>query len=322
MTLNRILFYLLVLIVIIPAMVHGQQYPQNSLYLVDKYSINPAYGGLDRSLSANFNYRTQWQDITGNPKSFYFNAHLPLYIINGGVGFSVQNDVVGSIRTTRLNLSYNYVYPITGGVISTGGALGIKQHRINGSELVTPGGIYEPGFISHEDPILSETNMNGVSPDWTIAMFIGQDYFDLGITLSNITISSTTFDNFTLDQSKHLSLFGQIPFIIGDFEVYPSFLLKTNFKSYQSDISCLVKSGNIFGGMSLRGFNEKSLDSFIIIGGLRFNDHYTLSYSYDMGISALRHVSQGSHEININYNLNKRIGIGLPPDIIYNPRNL
>ncbi|NNK89790.1 MAG: PorP/SprF family type IX secretion system membrane protein [Saprospiraceae bacterium] len=312
----------MILVFILPGKGNGQQYPQNSLYLIDKYNINPAYGGLDRSLSANFNYRTQWQDITKNPKSFYFNAHMPLYIINGGVGFSLQSDVVGSIKTTRLNFSYNYVYPISGGVISTGGSLGLKQHRINGAEIITPGGIYEPGIISHEDPILSESTMNGISPDWTIGVFIGQDYFDLGITMSNITLSSSSFDNFTFNQSKHISLFGQIPLLIGDFEVYPSFLLKSNFKSYQSDISCLIKSGNIFGGMSLRGFNEKSLDSFIVIGGLKINEHYTLSYSYDMGISALREVSQGSHEININYNLNKRIGIGLPPDIIYNPRNL
>ena len=319
--LHRILFFLLVMLVM-PVLVCAQQYPQNSLYLIDKYSINPAYGGLDRSLSVNFNYRTQWQDIPGQPKSFYANAHMPLYIINGGVGFTVQSDVTGSIKTTRLNLSYNYVYPISGGVISTGGSIGVKQHRINGAELITPDGIYTPGIVSHEDPILSETVMNGLSPDWTIGMFIGQDYFDLGISLSNIAVSSTTFDKFTFDQSKHLSLYGQLSLLIGEFEVYPSFLLKTNFKSYQSDISCLVKSGNIFGGMSLRGFNEKSLDSFVIIGGLRLNEHYTISYSYDMGISALRQVSQGSHEINVNYNLNKRIGIGMPPDIIYNPRNL
>jgi hypothetical protein len=84
----------------------------------------------------------------------------------------------------------------------------------------------------------------------------------------------------------------------------------------------LLKSGNIFGGCSLRGFNDNSFDSLVILGGLRLSAHYSVSYSYDVGINALKTATQGSHELHINYNLNKLIGIGLPPEIIYNPRNL
>ena len=55
---------------------------------------------------------------------------------------------------------------------------------------------------------------------------------------------------------------------------------------------------------------------------LTFNEHYTLSYAYDIGLSALRGSHEGTHEILLNYNLNKLIGAGLPPKIIYNPRFL
>ena len=104
--------------------------------------------------------------------------------------------------------------------------------------------------------------------------------------------------------------------------LYPSLLLKTNFASYQSDLSCVAKSGNVFGGISLRGFNAESLDAVAIIAGIEFNKNYTLSYSYDVGLSQVGRLAGGSHEIHFNYNLNKLLGIGLPPEIIYNPRYL
>ena len=290
--------------------------------MIDKYNINPAYAGLDRSLSVNFNYRNQWQGLTNNPESIYVNAHLPIYLFSGGAGIKFMRDKLGAVSTTQFNVSYNYVYPLPRGLFSSALSVGIRQTSIDGRSLRAPDGIYAGGIFSHEDPILLEENMNGIALDWTLGLFIGHDLFDFGLTLSNFTQSSTGLENFTYDQSRHLSLYTQIPLLWNDFEIYPSILAKTNLKSFQSDISVLVKNGNIFGGMSLRGFDEKSFESIIILGGLRISEHYTISYSYDIGLSTLRQVSQGSHEININYNLNKRIGIGLPPDIIYNPRNL
>lgn len=290
--------------------------------MIDKYNINPAYAGLDRSLSVNFNYRNQWQGFNGNPNQFYINGHLPLYIINGGAGFKMYSDNLGLITTTGISFSYNYVYPIQGGVISTGGSLGIRQNSVNGSEIITPDGIYDDGTFSHEDPILDINTMNGISPDWTIGVFVGHDYFDLGLSISNYTFATSDLGNFEFKNSRNINLYSQFPFLIEDFEIYPSFLLKTNFNTIQGDVSVMIKNGNIFGGTSLRGYSEKSLDSIIFFGGLRLSEHYTLSYSYDVGLSAVRQVSQGSHEINLNYNLNKRINLGLPPDIIYNPRNL
>ncbi len=290
--------------------------------MIDKYNVNPAFGGLDRSLSVNLNYRTQWQGINKNPRQFYINGHMPLYIFNGAAGFKLYSDVTGALSTTGFNISYNYVYPIPGGVISSGLSLGLKQNKIDGRSLTTPDGIYDLGIFSHQDPILHEATVNSLSPDWSIGIFIGHNYFDVGITISNLTATESSFNLLTLDNSKNISFYAQVPLLIGNFELYPSVLMKSNLELFQTDLSCLVKNGNIFGGMSLRGYNEKSLESIIIIGGLKINNHYTLSYSYDVGISDLNLASQGSHEIQINYNLNKKIGIGLPPEIIYNPRNL
>ena len=299
-----------------------QHSPQHSLYMIDKYNINPAYAGLDRSLSVNLNYRSQWSNIANNPKQFYLNGHLPIYLFNGAGGFELYSEKVGLINTTGFNASYNYVQVIERGLMSAGLRLGIEQNSINGELIRTPDGEYVPGTVNHNDPILPVTERSSFAPYWELGGFIGHDLFDLGLTVSNFFPGDLSIDNFTVKESTSVSLFTQIPLYIGDYELLPSLLVKTNFNIYQTDISCLVKNGNIFGGLSLRGYNDSSLDALVIIGGIKLNQHYTLSYSYDAGLSDIKNISQGSHEININYNLNKRIAIGLPPEIIYNPRNM
>ncbi|MEL6143553.1 MAG: type IX secretion system membrane protein PorP/SprF, partial [Bacteroidota bacterium] len=87
---------------------HAQQLAQYSLYFLDPVQLNPAYAGLDNSLSATGTYRSQWSGLPGNPVGQRLSAHLPLYIISSGIGFDAEIDELGARRYTRFGLSYNY----------------------------------------------------------------------------------------------------------------------------------------------------------------------------------------------------------------------
>lgn len=299
----------------------SQNASQHSLYMIDIYNHNVAYGGFDRSLSANFNYRNQWSGLPGNPEQFYVNAHLPVYLLNGGAGFSFYTDRAGALRKTGFMISFNRVRSFRGGIFSFGGSLGLRQTAIDGSVIRTPEGIYQGGF-SHEDPILGINTDTGTSPSWSLAFYTATDFFDFGISVNDLFVNQVTLDQINFEQSRGIDIYSAIPFLVSDLEIQTSLYIKTNLQQTQGELSAMAKNGNVFGGVSLRGFNENSFDSVVFFGGIKLNEHYTLSYSYDAGISALSDSTQGSHEININYNLNKLIGIGLPPEIIYNPRNL
>lgn len=300
----------------------SQSYPQNSLYLIDLYSINPAYAGLDRSLSANFNYRDQWSGFEANPQQLYVNAHLPVYLLDGGAGVSLRSDQLGALRFNTINFSYNRIINTEFGIISGGLSLGLRNTSLDGSTLITPEGIYLGTTFDHQDQFLSTDVATTTRLQTGLGIFLGSRRFDFGISVDNIFFKGDEIGNITTSNHDVVKVFARAPVVINDLILYPSLLLKTNFDQLQTDISCLVKSGNIFGGMSLRGYGRNSIDSAVLIGGIRVNDNYTISYSYDIGLSNIRIVSQGVHEVNINYNLNKLIGLGLPPEIIYNPRNL
>jgi hypothetical protein len=82
-------FTLLLLLLAVPML--GQQAAQYSLYRLNKYAFNPAYAGLDNSLSMTGVYRTQWVSLPGAPVSQHFNAHMPLvHHWRRGIGISVR----------------------------------------------------------------------------------------------------------------------------------------------------------------------------------------------------------------------------------------
>lgn len=312
----------ILILVFLGFQISAQTYPQNSLYLVDIYQVNPAYAGLERSLSINVNYRDQWAGFTANPKQFYLNAHLPVYLWDGGVGATISSDQLGPLRFNTLRLSYNRIFKTDFGIVSAAGSLGVRSSGYDGSALVTPDGIYDNNEINHLDPLLSNGNLNATKPSYGLGLFVGAKQFDFGLSIDNLFLESSVIEGVTTSHHDAVTIFGRFPISYRELIFYPSMLIKTDFAAYQTDISCITKSGNIFGGLSLRGYSPRSFDSVVILGGIRINDHYTITYSYDLGISSIRSVSEGAHEINVNYNLNKLLGLGLPPEIIYNPRNL
>lgn len=291
--------------------------------MLNKYAFNPAFAGLDFSLSANLMYRNQWEGLPSNPTEIHINAHIPMYIWSGAVGGMIERRSFGVLNQTSVLGSYNYVTDTPFGLISFGGRIGLSQLAIDGSAIITPEGIYTGGF-THNDPILLESQDQGIGMRWDAGSFFYNKKIQAGIAISNVPSSKIGLENTSFEQKTHVNGYFQYNFLINDeVELMQSILLKTDLNKIQSDISSLFKiNGNIFGGISLRGYSSRSFDAVVFIAGMRISDQYTLSYSYDMGLSGLRRGHEGTHEILLNYNLRKLIGTGQPPKIIYNPRYL
>lgn len=302
----------------------AQQPMQFSQYMLNKYQMNPAYAGFDFSLNITGVYRSQWNEFATAPVSQNINAHVPMYIMNGAIGINVANEQIGYYNNTLGTVSYNYVLESAIGLFSGGLKAGIMQSTLNGSGLRSPEGNYEGVTFSHNDPFLSEINQSGIGALFGAGVYYIGNYFESGISFSQFPSQNILINPTKVELVPRMNIYVESDIFINEsLSISPSILVKTDFVEIQTDISVLAKlSGNIFGGVGLRGYNSRSLDAAILIAGWRFNEHYTLSYAYDIGLSALRSSHEGTHEILLIYNLNKLIGAGLPPKIIYNPRFL
>lgn len=316
--------YLLVCFLFLSFGLYGQRGVQMSQYMIDKYRVNPAYAGLDYSLSVTGVIRSQYSAILGNPKSQWINAHLPFYKWNGALGVQISNDRVGLYNESRVSSSYNYILDLPSGIFSAGIKVSGVYSRLSGDQIITPEGSYEGNIINHNDPTLSNGLAIGVRPDIEFGIYIRNRFFEGGVTLSNFIPKKYNLENTTISQFPEMSIFVQNSFRIWDIWICkPSILIKTDQSELQTDLNLMVHyNGNVFGGIGFRGYNASSIDAFSMLLGLKLNQNYTLSYSYDIGASSLKNAHEGSHEIVFNYNLNKLIGVGSDPKIIYNPRHL
>lgn len=309
-------------VMLIAGSIFGQQPMQFTQHMFNKYHFNPAYAGMEYSLSVTAANRNQWSGLEGNPQSQQVNAHMPFYLWNGALGAMVSNETLGAEGRTSIALSYNFVLDTELAIFSLGARLGAQQFRINGGKLRTSEGVYEGGTIDHNDPILFAGSANGISPTYEIGGYFIFDQLEGGITVGNYPSNNVAVENIDISQKTYSSISVQYSIYVNDYlEIIPSLIVQSDFNQTQVNFAGLVKYDNrYYFGTNVRGYSGKTLDAVSLITGMKINRHYRISYAYDLSLSDLRNFSDGSHEFILNYNLNKLIGAGLPPKVIFNPR--
>jgi type IX secretion system PorP/SprF family membrane protein len=317
---------ILLLFVGLPAF--AQQIPQYSMYMLNPYALNPACAGLENTLVATGAYRKQWVGLAGAPESQHINAHMPLYVINSGVGMLLENAKIGAHRTTRMKLSYNYQREIgRQSLLSFGLSAGYLQYALDGDKLRAPEGDYEqlPGAFNHNDPNLPTGKVQAGVPYFDAGVHFQGKKLEIGVSSQPIfapilKISGT--GQLSLRPQQHfLGLVAWRMDLNEKLTFKPSVLVKTDFVETQVEISTNFRwNDNIMTGFSFRGFDNKSKDAAILYAGMRLNEKTYLAYSFDIPLSALNVANRGSHEIMMRYSLNKPIGAGKLPPIIHNPR--
>jgi len=305
----------------------AQQAPQYSLFLLNPYAYNPAFAGMENTLVATGVYRQQWSSLKGAPETQHLNLHLPLYVISSGIGFKAENDNIGAHRTTRALLTYSFQRELgRNSVLSIGVSGGYMQYALDGGKLRTPEGSYEPaGVFLHNDPLLPEGKLSTGTPLFEAGIYF--QWKDLALSVATQPVFAPALEagnagTFRLQPIRHFMTAVSYQFEVGrNLAVKPGVLLKTDIIETQTEISTIIRwRENIFAGASFRGLSSSARDAFVILGGLRLNERTTVAYSFDIPLSALEVANRGSHELLLRYELNKPIGTGKLPPVIYNPR--
>lgn len=300
----------------------AQQVPQYSLYALNPYAFNPAYAGMENTLIANGVYRQQWSGLEGAPVTQHLNAHLPLYAISSGVGIRLENDVIGAHSISQAMLSYNYQWQAgRQSVVSLGLSAGYLQYVLDGTKLRAPEGSYIDPDFTHNDQSLPLGKERAGVPVLELGIFLQIKKFAVGASFQPAYAPSlsalagiTPLPNGFFYSAYELNIGEQL-------QVKPAILVKTDLIKTQAEFSFLAHwRQNIFAGASYRGFGTNSKDAAVLMGGLKLNDKTTLAYAFDVPLSALNTVNRGTHELMLRYSLNKPIGVGKLPPVIYNPR--
>lgn len=302
--------------------INAQSAPHYSLHMHDRYQFNPAFAGMESSLSITADYRSQWLGIAGNPVQQYVNAHMPFYLWKGALGMSVQHESIGAQKILNASLSYNYVMETQLGLFSAGLAAGLTQQSLDGDLLRTPDGDYEGPTIIHNDPILPNTVVTGMAPLFHAGLYYAGDYFEAGVSVMGVTPGPVRLEMIKIRDRAVVHFFAEY-FIesFADVAVYPTVYVMSDLVQTQVQASVRAVYRDFFIlGAGIRGMSSRTLDALVMFGGMRLSEKLHLHYGYDLTLSPLRRATEGSHELMLRYNLNRVIGAGLPPPIIYSPR--
>jgi len=290
---------------------------------LDVVQFNPAYAGLDNSLSLTGAYRSQWNSLEGAPVGQRFSAHLPVYFLSSGFGIEVERDELGARSLNSFSASYNYQIVRGSSLISLGVSGRYQQLALDGQRLRTPDGSYINNAVVHNDDLLPTGNVSEGTFAVGAGIYYQNENVEGGLSAKNLNSPVIGFSglDYTLGRQYHGYVRARFD-LLRKYELIPfAYAISDGTQTQVSAGANIRYQENIFGGGAYRSGGSDGGDAIVISGGFNLSDKISVAYAYDLTLSALKTVNDGSHEVTLKYNLGKRIGAGIPPPIIYYPRS-
>lgn len=304
--------------------VDAQQDPQFSQHFLNQVIFNPACNGMDNALSATAQFRSQWVGIDGHPVSQNISIHSPVPILHGGLGIILLNEQEGAMRNTFLSLGYAYIVKTKAGNFSLGVSGGVAQVNVDGSKLLAPDGDYSNG-IDHNDNILPIVPVSGLSPDFSAGIYFTGKNLSGGLSANHMVAASVKLNGegsnleFNFERQYYFQL-GYLAKFTKSLAIRPSIMVRSDGSGFQGEADLIfIYKDLLWAGVGYRGYDNESMDALIGLVGVTISENLRLGYSYDYTTSALNGVSNGSHEIVLNYRVNLSKPVK-PGKVVYTPR--
>ena len=286
----------LILPVLIFALSSGwaQQRPVQSLYMFDPLLINPAYAGTQVQLSATAIYRNQWVNLDGAPKTFTATIHSGFLKSKMGLGLIMANDQIGVHSDASVYGVYSYKVKLNRDLTLSMGLQGGFNYLVSDYNLLT--------LKNAGDPNLSGA-ISKFNPNIGAGFFLRSPKYYVGISSPQL-IENKVVDLSVGTQAKQHRYYylhaGTSRTLSTNIKFVPSVLVRLQ---ESAPISFDINSTFVFYSAIGLGVSYRLNDSVVGLFELQLDDHFHVGYAYDFTTSALNQVSNGSHEIMVNYRL-------------------
>ena len=285
--------FLLVLFCYSTTFVDAQQDAQFSQNMFNKLANNPGFAGSNEAISVVALTRSQWIGFEGNPKTTNISAHLPVSVLNGGLGINIISDELAQNENTSVALSYAYRAQLGSGQIGLGINLGFIQGGLNGAD-------FDPAQSG--DNAIPNTSVTGSAMDLGFGVYYNTQDAYLGVSTSHVNKANLELNDgtaFALSQHYFL-LAGLYHELSSTLSLNPSIYLKNDGASSQLDINTNI----IFNNMLWGGLSYRLDDGIVVLVGAKIMDDLKMGLSYDLVLSE---VGQNSIEVVLGYDFKIKV---------------
>ncbi|HEY1007278.1 MAG TPA: type IX secretion system membrane protein PorP/SprF [Sphingobacteriaceae bacterium] len=315
----------------------AQQRPQYTQYIFNNYLLNPAISGIENYADLKAGYRRQWAGIDDGPATATLSLHSPIgkkYLRGNansmeskgtnpmsrsflqtymaaephhGAGLHLVSDRTGPISRTDVNATYAYHLGITEKLnLSVGFAAGISLEDLDFSRVT---------LENQADPALAAEDHRRVRPDLSAGLWLYSARYFGGFSVQQLLGRPVIFseDGEGPDpgrQIPHYFLTAGYKFFLGDdIAAVPSVMVK---HVTPAPLSVDINAKIAFRDRFWVGGSYRKRDSFAAMAGFNVSYLFNVSYAYDFTTSALRSVSEGTHEVVLGVLLNNRYKVTCP----------
>jgi type IX secretion system PorP/SprF family membrane protein len=271
----------------------AQQRSHYTQYMYSGLVINPAYAGADEALSATFIDRHQWIGVDGAPVTQTFTLHGLNQKKRVGLGLILSNDKIGIHQNFTAQLSYAYHLQIAEkSYLSFGLQAGVVHVNSNYGSLIPSGST---------DPKLNNALVNQLFFDMGAGIYLRSPKFHAGISSPELLPKSSSINDTTSFNLKSVNLFGFLKYripISHTWDIEPAVLIK-----YFSDVPLSMDATMtfIYKEVLTAGVSYRMNESFAYLVKLRVTPQLQVGYAYDNPLQSTSKLSNGSHELMIQY---------------------
>ncbi len=275
----------------IGACAYAQQLPQQTQYMFNQYSFNPAYAGVTDSWETVMNNRYQWLGIVDAPRTFTMTAQGPFKNEKMGIGGAVYTDIVGPTRRLGFQTSFSYHVKLTDEIkLSMAVSVGFNEWLIDADKITT---------IDPDDPFFASGLVKTFSPDGKFGMYLYHDSWYFGIATPQLFRSKLKFkDKISLSDSylvTHFYINGGYRYQLNqDFELEPTMLLKVGGPA---PLKLDINIRTLYKKKVWLGVGYRLKDAVTTMIGYQHEDKLLIGYAFDFTTSSLNSYNSGTHEV-------------------------
>jgi type IX secretion system PorP/SprF family membrane protein len=277
----------------------GQNQLNLSQYMIHQPAINFASIAANDALNIAGIHREQWVGFEGAPSSSIFSINTPIGLTNLSFGSLLRYERIGVHAITRAEAGLAYRAQVSSeSFLSFGLTGGIINMNSDYSKLT---------LYDLNDPEFPNTSISEIQPDFGFSTYLFAQNYYFGLAIPSLLRNTGFYTDkellfMPLDFHYYTTAGYQRP-LNDNFDLGLSTLIKGVIGSpLQFDVNLQAFYNDQFGlGTSFRS----SMD-FAFIATFKLLDRFTVSYSYDLGISELARFHNNTHEIMLIFDAPKR----------------
>jgi type IX secretion system PorP/SprF family membrane protein len=291
--LKKISTGLIVCAVLVSFSVYAQQKVQFTQYMFNGLVINPAYAGADEALSLTFLQRNQWSGVENAPSTQTLSAHTLFKKKHFGLGLTFINDKIGVHK--NVSALSNYAYHLKVGAksfLSMGLQAGIHSLRSDYASLLSS---------TSNDPRVYGSYISRTFFDFGAGLYFRSPRLHVGLSAPELIPETVNLnDSISVHLNKtNMFLFSKYRITLSEIvDMEPAVLVK---RLTGVPISYDINANFIYRKVLTMGLSYRRKESVDFLMKAQITPQLQVGYAYDHPTGIVSRISNGSHELMVNY---------------------